>query len=67
MNEKSWLPTNKFTAGFVTAAAIFVISRFTEVDKDTEQFVQLLAPFVVAYVTKNKQTPTGDGVPVKGV
>jgi hypothetical protein len=63
MGESSLLPTNKLISAAVTALILFVISRFTEVDKDVEQAVNVLAPLVVAYFTRNKKTP--GGVPVK--
>jgi hypothetical protein len=63
MRRKSWRPTKKMLRAAVTATALFVISRFTEVDKDTEQLVNVLAPLVVAYWTRNDDTP--GGVPLK--
>ena len=64
MNDSSAKPTRKLIAAALTTVVLYVISRFTEVDKDTEQLVNVLAPLVVAYVYPNQQnTPKGDGVP----
>lgn len=56
-------PTRKLLAAALTTTALYVISRFTEVDKDTEQLVNVLAPLIVAYLVPNERTISADGVP----
>jgi len=51
----------------MTAAAttiiLFVLSLFTDVDKELEQAVNVAVPLIVAYFTRNNPTP--GGVPLK--
>jgi hypothetical protein len=56
-------PTRKMVSAAATTAALYVLSRFTEVDKDLEQLVNVVVPLIVAYFVPNESTPTGDGVP----
>lgn len=59
MNETSYKPTRKVLSAALVTAALYIVSRFTEVDKDTEQFVNVVAPIIVAYLVPNENTPGG--------
>jgi hypothetical protein len=56
-------PTRKMVSAAATTAALYVLSRFTEVDKDLEQLVNVVVPLIVAYFVPNKPTASRDGVP----
>lgn len=60
---KSLRPTRKVSYAAVATVVLFILSRFTEVDKDTEQAVNVALPLILAYIVENEDTP--GGVPVK--
>ena len=60
--DPSWVPTRKFVSAAVTALIVYVVSRVTEIDKDTEQLIQFGAPLIAAYLIRNKKTIEGKGL-----
>lgn len=60
---KSLKPTRKVSYAAVATVVLFVLSRFTDVDKDTEQAVNVALPLILAYWVENEDTP--GGVPTK--
>ena len=59
---EDWRPTRKFLSAVIVTVAVYVITRFTELDKDTEQLVNVLAPLIAAFAIRNKPTIEGKGL-----
>lgn len=63
--QESPLPTNKVLAATLTGVVLYIVSQFTEVDKDLEQLVNVLSMILVAYFVRNKRTPGGYNLSTK--
>lgn len=63
MATKSLKPTRKVSYAAVSTVVLYVLSRFTEVDQDVEQAVNVALPIILAYFVSNEDTP--GGVPTK--
>ena len=60
---KSMKPTRKVSYAAISTVVLYVVSRFTEVDKDLEQAINITLPLILAYWVSNEDTP--GGVPAK--
>jgi hypothetical protein len=61
--EPSLKPTNKLLSAAIVAVILYVVSLFVAVDPQLEQAINVIVPVIVAYFTRNADTP--GGVPVK--